>query len=702
MTILGLSSVAINSDTVIKDPELWNKVQRGDYRLVYATPESILKATSPFWRLLRKSKVCSFLQNLVLVALDECHCINEWHEFRPNYQLIGPMRLLLPTVTFMGLSATLTSSSVGFITKTANLRNPNLIQRSIARPNITITVHKICSGFDQLDFMVPKTAFLPHKIPLAMVFIDNINDGMEVVNHLQNCLHPRLRHRASKLIRIYNGDLDSLTRKTYLDDFRNGDTRILVGTDAMGMGIDIRRIQTVVQWRISPVLNMSVLYQRIGRAGRDPMISAYAKIFVQPMYLIDNMSNPWLDANGIEDKALESMFPSSGRHSRQQCVPPVSTTKSYNKFKELLATPVDQIHASINDNFQQAIRSHRRQMIERLGKDVVNNTKIDLFLVWFINTTKCRHRVFHLVFNEPDLYKDMGNTLCCECCHVERDGSAGIDLLGIPIHETVGCQANQPWLDKWARDADSLPSSTSKPRMLLPSVSKPRLKVLVSDLRHWRNSLERSSGNVHGLSAKQFLRDDAIDKIRARIRYIKTENNLREVLLQVGYRFPAAFISDLVPDLHQCIQHSLSNTLHLQGRKRLTSPTRSVIPEAALRPKALPWLRTIAELDMDIRTAQDQLEQERQLALQKEKEEKERERNKAKGLLKRVQEQERKREVHRDREKKRHVLAARYEREKKAEARKQKEIDRKVLGDITNESKRRSQRKRQCIDRWEG
>jgi superfamily II DNA helicase RecQ len=52
MTALGLASVAINSDTVIQDPELWNKVQRGDYRLVYGTPESILKATSPFWRLL--------------------------------------------------------------------------------------------------------------------------------------------------------------------------------------------------------------------------------------------------------------------------------------------------------------------------------------------------------------------------------------------------------------------------------------------------------------------------------------------------------------------------------------------------------------------------------------------------------------------------------------------------------------------------
>jgi len=48
-------------------------------------------------------------------------------------------------------------------------------------------------------------------------------------------------------------------------------------------------------------------------------------------------------------------------------------------------------------------------MMERLGKDAVGKTKINLFLVWFIETTGCRHHVFYLVFNEPDLYKDIDN-----------------------------------------------------------------------------------------------------------------------------------------------------------------------------------------------------------------------------------------------------------------------------------------------------
>lgn len=346
-------------------------------------------------------------------------------------------------------------------------------------------------------------------------------------------------------------------------------------------------------------------------------------------------------------------------------------------------------------------------MIEQLGKDVIEKIKIDLFLVWFVNSTGCGHRVFHLIFNEPDLYKDMSNPLCCEWCHVERDGSAEIDLLGIPIHETVGCQVNQLWLDKWVPKIHSLSSAgTSKPPMVLPAVNKARLEVLVSDINHWRNNLVQSSGNIHGLSASQFIRDNAIDKIRARIRYIKTETDLQEVLRLMGYRFPTAFISDHVPDLLRCIQNSLSNTQHLQHRNRLPSPSRYAISEVVLPSPVplpgLPWLKTIADVDTSMRIAQDQAERNKRIALQKGKEEKERERKNTKELLKVIQEQERKREALRDREMKKQALAAKYEYEKKVEARKQKEMDRQALKDITNESQRRSGRKRQALDRWEG
>jgi hypothetical protein len=163
-----------------------------------------------------------------------------------------------------------------------------------------------------------------------------------------------------------------------------------------------------------------------------------------------------------------------------------------------------------------------------------------------------------------------------------------------------------------------------------PPVNKERLEVLVSDINHWRDDLVQSSGNIHGLSASQFIRDNTTDKIRARIRYIKTETDLQEALRLVGYRFPTAFISDHIPDLLQCIQTSLSNTQHLQHRKRLPSPSRFAISEVVLPspvpPRGLPWLKTIAEVDTGMRIVQDQVERTKRITLQKEKEEKERER----------------------------------------------------------------------------
>lgn len=703
ITKLGLSSVSINEETLEADRGLWTKVERGDFRLVFGTPESLLGPSSYLWKMLRKDRICPFLANLVLVAVDECHCVKDWHLLRPHYQLIGSLRTLLSGVTFMALSATLTTSSLSHLIKTANLRDPIHIQQSIARRNITFSGHEISSpGFDQLNFMIPDSAILAHQIPLGMVFIDNINEGMALVTHFRNRLPIRLRPRGSELVRLFNGEFDPVTRKAYLADFRNGGTRILVGTDAMGMGVDIKRILTVAQWEMSPILNASVLYQRLGRAGRDRTMSAYGKLFVQSKYLVENMSDAWLEANGIDDETLESILPTSARGRNQRRVPPVSAAKSYKRFKELLTTPVDRIHANIVYGFQLAIRKHREQMIKRLGAEVVDRHKIDLFLLWVINTTGCRHRVFHLIFNEPDLFKDMGNPLCCDCCHVERDGPGGIDLLGIPIHETVGCQVNQPWLDKWAPAAHLLPSGTSKPPMVRPAVNQARLERLVTDIRQWRDSLEQSSGNIHGISASQFIPDNDILKLRAKIRYIETETDLQEILRQLGYRFPNAYISDHVPDLLRCIQTSLSNTLQLQHTARLPSPPRSPIPEVPLPPPTLPWLKTTAQVDAGMRIAQNRVERDRQVALRKGQEEKARERNKVKELLKIKENEQRKRDTHRDREREKAALTSLYKRAKKAEERKEKEIERQALTDITNLTQRKSGRKRQVSERWEG
>jgi len=124
-------------------------------------------------------------------------------------QLIGPLRLLLAKVPFIGMSATMTPSSASYITTSAHLRNPVRIYQNIARPNITISGHKIQNGIHELNYLVLSTAFMIHQIPLGMVFADNINEGGAIARNLRTLLHPRLKARGDELIRVFNGPADS-------------------------------------------------------------------------------------------------------------------------------------------------------------------------------------------------------------------------------------------------------------------------------------------------------------------------------------------------------------------------------------------------------------------------------------------------------------------------------------------------------------
>ena len=335
-------------------------------------------------------------------------------------QLIGPLRLLLAKVPFIGMSATMTPSSASYITTSAHLRNPVRIYQNIARPNITIPGHKIQNGIHELNYLVPSTAFMIHQIPLGMVFADNINEGGAIARNLRTLLHPRLKARGDELIRVFNGDQDPLTRTTYLKDFQSGKTRIIIGTDALGMGIDIRQIRNVAQWKVSPILRLSILFQRFGRAGRDPTMSAFAKLFTQPIYVLENTTNAWLDANGIEDKILRTTMGDSLPPTLRNTNSPESNAKSYEIFKYLLTIPVDRIHSELNTKFQEAIRRHHQDTIDRLTSKVANRTKVDLFVVWVINNLGCRHGVFLLMFQDPDPYQ-VNPGLCCDTCHGVRD-----------------------------------------------------------------------------------------------------------------------------------------------------------------------------------------------------------------------------------------------------------------------------------------
>src|SRR5947199_3225579 len=90
-----------------------------------------------------------------------------------------------------------------------------------------------------------------------------------IANWLRSQLPPDLQSKARTIIQSYNGILDEPSRQETLDLLRSGDCRIVVCTDAFGLGMNIKAIPRVVLWKLNSKLGIDGFYQRIGRAGRD-------------------------------------------------------------------------------------------------------------------------------------------------------------------------------------------------------------------------------------------------------------------------------------------------------------------------------------------------------------------------------------------------------------------------------------------------
>jgi hypothetical protein len=208
-------------------------------------------------------------------------------------------------------------------------------------------------------------------------------------------------------------------------------------------------------------------------------------------------------------------------------------------------------------------------------------------------------------------------------------------------------------------------------------------------MQTWRRDLARSEGNIQKLSQFHLLRDNAMAKVRSKIRSIKTESDLKKVLRLAGYHIPGAFIMDHIPDLLQCIQSSLQNSTPQDRQPSLPPASQIVIERPLVPPPALSWMRTSATVDQNMLLEHNQREQQKR-------------REKIKGTQKARQEQEKKREAQKVLEEKTRVMAAQYERKQKLEAKKQKENKRQALRDMTNESRRTSGRPRKELNKWEG
>ncbi|MDX1647797.1 MAG: RecQ family ATP-dependent DNA helicase [Longimicrobiales bacterium] len=223
-----------------------SRVRAGRIRLLFVSPERLELAT--FRTLLAEVRVG-------LTAVDEAHCISEWgHDFRPAYRRIGRVTSKLSCAT-LALTATATPEVRADIIGTLALRDPLVVVRSFDRPNLHWTV---CRWRGRGTRLAAVAETVRARRGATIVYASTRRWVETVRDQLAGC---------GTSADAYHAGLSGEERSRVQERFMAGATRVVVATNAFGMGIDKADVRTVVHAQLPTTLE--AYYQEAGRAGRD-------------------------------------------------------------------------------------------------------------------------------------------------------------------------------------------------------------------------------------------------------------------------------------------------------------------------------------------------------------------------------------------------------------------------------------------------
>ena len=202
-----------------------------------------------------------------LLAVDEAHCISQWgHDFRPDYARIGRFRELLGGVQTVALTATATPRVRTDIVEVLGLKKPKQFMSGFARPNLHFGV--VTSSNDR-EKEKELDQFLEGEQGSGIIYSATRKRCEALVEHIS------AKHRIA--VGAYHGGLMPDQRRVIQERFMQDDLRIVVATNAFGMGIDKSNLRFVVHYNMPG--SLEAYYQEAGRAGRDGVASQCVMLY---------------------------------------------------------------------------------------------------------------------------------------------------------------------------------------------------------------------------------------------------------------------------------------------------------------------------------------------------------------------------------------------------------------------------------------
>jgi ATP-dependent DNA helicase RecQ len=222
---------------------LENAVFEG-YKFLYVSPERL--GTALFIEKIKQARVC-------LIAVDESHCISQWgYDFRPSYLKIADIRQILPGVPVLALTATATPEVVDDIQEKLQFAEKNVFRKSFLRSNLAYVVRTTENKEEQLLNIL-------RKIPgTSVVYVRNRKKTKEIADFLV---------QQGIVAEHFHAGLTNETKDARQSRWKNDQTRVIVSTNAFGMGIDKPEVRTVVHMDLPD--SLEAYFQEAGRAGRD-------------------------------------------------------------------------------------------------------------------------------------------------------------------------------------------------------------------------------------------------------------------------------------------------------------------------------------------------------------------------------------------------------------------------------------------------